>query len=79
MKKRTEMPPGHETVVQTAEDTIRLLLSDENLSIEDVAKMTGQTRQNISQSMNRTIRGMRFDSFQKIVIALGYEIIVRKI
>lgn len=73
------MPKGHEIPVQTAGDAIRLLLSDENLTIEETAKMTGQTRQNISQSMNRNIRGMRFDSFQKIVSALGYEIVVRKI
>ena len=54
-----------------AEETIRC--------IQDLADRMGITRQNISQSLNRNAKSMRYDSFSKMVTALGYEIVVKKL
>ena len=77
MEKQKEQIKG-EILVGTAEGAIREMLSNESITIEELARQTGRTRQNISQSINRNTRGMRFDNFQKLVSALGYEIVLRK-
>lgn len=46
---------------------------------QDLADRMGITRQNISQSLNRNAKSMRYDSFSKMVTALGYEIVVKKL
>ena len=54
----------------------RILLG---LTQQDLADRMGITRQNISQSLNRNAKSMRYDSFSKMVTALGYEIVVKKL
>ena len=77
MEKQKEQIKS-EILVEKAEGAIREMLSNEGMTIEELARKTGQTRQNISQSINRNTKGMRFDNFQKLATALGYEIYLRK-
>ena len=49
-----------------------------NLGEERYDRM-GITRQSISQSLNRSAKSMRYDSFSKMVTALGYEVVVKKL
>ena len=60
-----------------AEETIRCILDEEKMTQQDLADRMGITRQNISQSLNRNAK--RYDSFSKMVAALGYEIVVKKL
>lgn len=60
-----------------AEETIRCILDEEKMTQQDLADRMGITRQNISQSLNRNAKSMRYDSFSKMVTALGYEIVVK--
>jgi transcriptional regulator with XRE-family HTH domain len=62
-----------------AEETIRCILDKEKMTQQDLADRMGITRQNISQSLNRNAKSMRYDSFSKMVTALGYEIVVKKL
>lgn len=62
-----------------AEETIRCILGEEKMTQQDLADRMGITRQNISQSLNRNAKSMRYDSFSKMVAALGYEIVVKKL
>lgn len=62
-----------------AEETIRCILYEEKMTQQDLADRMGITRQNISQSLNRNAKSMRYDSFSKMVTALGYEIVVKKL
>lgn len=62
-----------------AEETIRCILGEEKMTQQDLADRMGITRQNISQSLNRNAKSMRYDSFSKMVTALGYEIVVKKL
>lgn len=62
-----------------AEETIRHILDEEKMTQQDLADRMGITRQNISQSLNRNAKSMRYDSFSKMVTALGYEIVVKKL
>ena len=62
-----------------AEETIRCILGEEKMTQQDLADRMGITRQNISQSLNRNAKSMRYDSFSKMVVALGYEIVVKKL
>ena len=61
-----------------AEETIRCILDEEKMTQQDLADRMG-IRQNISQSLNRNSKSMRYDSFSKMVTALGYEIVVKKL
>lgn len=70
---------GNEVTGENAADIIRNILSREKLNQQDLADKMGSVRQNVSQMLTRTSKGMRYDSFEKMVKALGYEIIVRKI
>lgn len=60
-----------------AQGIIRAILAKEGLNQQQLADKVGTTRQNISQMLTRG-EGMRFSSFQKMVQALGYEVICRK-
>lgn len=62
-----------------AEETIRCILDEEKMTQQDLADRMGIMRQNISQSLNRNAKSMRYDSFSKMVTALGYEIVVKKL
>jgi len=62
-----------------AAETIRCILDEEKMTQQDLADRMGFTRQNISQSLNRNAKSMRYDSFLKMVTALGYEIVVKKL
>mgnify|MGYP000058985394 FL=1 len=62
-----------------AAETIRCILDEEKMTQQDLADRMGFTRQNISQSLNRNAKSMRYDSFSKMVAALGYEIVVKKL
>lgn len=62
----------------TAEEIIRSILKEEKMTQQDLADRMGIMRQNINQSLNRN-KSMRYDSFSKIVSALGYEIVVKKL
>ena len=62
-----------------AEETIRCILDGEKMTQQDLADRMGITRQNISQSLNRNAKSMRYDSFSKMVAALVYEIVVKKL
>ena len=62
-----------------AAETIRRILDEEKMTQQDLADRMGFTRQNISQSLTRNAKSMRYDSFLKMVTALGYEIVVKKL
>lgn len=57
---------------------IRSILEQEKLSQQELADKMGVARQNVSQALNRNRISMRFDNFERMVSALGYEIIARK-
>ena len=63
----------------SAEETIRSILDEEKMTQQDLADKMGITRQNISQFLNRNAKSMRYDSFSKMVTALGYEIVIKKL
>lgn len=67
-----------EIKASSAEETIRCILGKEKMTQQDLADRMGITRQNVSQSLNRNAKSMRYDSFSKMVTALGYEIVVKK-
>lgn len=58
---------------------VRSILEQEGLSQQELADKMGVARQNVSQALNRNRISMRFDNFERMVSALGYEIAVRKI
>ena len=57
---------------------VRNILEQEELNQQKLADKMGVARQNVSQALNRNRISMRFDNFEKMVSALGYEIVVRK-
>lgn len=57
---------------------VRSILEQEELNQQELADKMGVARQNVSQALNRNRISMRFDNFEKMVSALGYEIVVRK-
>ena len=57
---------------------VRSIMEREKLNQQELADKMGVARQNVSQALNRNRNSMRFDNFEKMVSALGYEIIVRK-
>lgn len=70
-----------EKIEITATDPVRIIrsiLEREELNQQELADKMGVARQNVSQALNRNRISMRFDNFERMVYALGYEIIVRK-
>lgn len=61
-----------------AAEAIREILEIENLNQRKLADKMGVTRQNVSDFLNRGTKSMRYDSFERMVSALGYEIVARK-
>ncbi len=57
---------------------IRSILEQEKLNQQELADKMGIARQNVSQALNRNRVSMRFDNFERMVSALGYEIVARK-
>ena len=57
---------------------VRSILEQGELNQQKLADKMGVARQNVSQALNRNRISMRFDNFEKMVSALGYEIVVRK-
>lgn len=62
-----------------AADLIREIMKEEGISQTELSERMGCVRQNVSQLLNRNEKSMRYDSFEKVVSALGYEIIVKKL
>lgn len=58
---------------------VRSILEQEELNQQELADKMGVARQNVSQALNRNRISMRFDNFEKMVSALGYEIVARKL
>lgn len=67
-----------EVTGENAADIVRNVLSREKLNQKELAEKMGSVRQNVSQMLTRTSKGMRCDSFEKMIETLGYEIVVRK-
>ena len=57
---------------------VRSILEQEGLNQQELADKMGIARQNVSQALNRNRISMRFDNFERMVSALGYEIVARK-
>ena len=57
---------------------VRSILEQEELNQQELADKMGVARQNVSQALNRNRNSMRFDNFERMVHALGYEIVARK-
>ena len=64
---------------ENAAEVIRQIMEKEDVNQKELAEKMGCVRQNISQTLNRGTVNMRYDSFYRMVKALGYEIILRKI
>ena len=64
---------------ENAAATIRQVMEREDVDQKELAEKMGCVRQNVSQALNRGTVNMRYDSFYRMVKALGYEIVLRKI
>lgn len=62
-----------------AEDVINQLIEAENIKKQQLADKAGVSRQSLNQSLKSNMKGMRCDTFKKIVEACGYEVVIRKI
>lgn len=63
---------------KNAAELVKEVMAEEQINQTELAERMGCVRQNISQALNRGVTNMRYDTFEKLVDALGYEIIVRK-
>lgn len=63
---------------ENAAATIRQIMEREEVNQKELAEKMGCVRQNVSQALNRGTVNMRYDSFYRMVKALGYEVILRK-
>lgn len=60
-------------------EAIKGILREENITQQELAGRIGTLRQNVSQTLNRgSGDGIRYGSFSKMVKALGYEVVLRK-
>lgn len=69
---------GNEYKGANAAEIILAIMEKEEVGPTVLAERMGCVRQNVSQMLTRGNKNMRYDSFYKLVDALGYEIIVRK-
>lgn len=69
---------GNEISGGTAAEIVRKVMVKENVNQIELAEKMGCTRQNVSEFINRGKKSMRYDSFERIMSALGYELFVRK-
>lgn len=63
---------------ESAVEIIRQALEKYGVSQTELAERMGNTRQNVSQMLDRGRLGMRCDSFQRMAKALDCELILRK-
>ena len=61
-----------------AAEVILRIMEKEKVNQKELAERMGCVRQNVSQTLNRGTVNMRYDSFYRMVGALGYEIVLRK-
>lgn len=57
---------------------IKKIMDDEGINQIQLAEKMGCTRQAVSQTLTRNTKSMRYDNFEKMIKALGYEIIIKK-
>lgn len=62
----------------SAAEIVRKVMEKENVNQIVLAERMGCVRQNVSDFLNRGKKSMRYDSFERMIVALGYEVIVRK-
>ena len=77
LRESSELFRG-EVMGDGAADLIKNAIEKEGINQKILAERTGITRQNVSQMLNRGKNCMRYDSFEKLAKALGYEVILRK-
>ena len=77
LRESSELFQG-EVMGDGAADLIKNAIEKEGINQKILAERTGITRQNVSQMLNRGKNCMRYDSFEKLAKALGYEVILRK-
>lgn len=63
---------------ENAAAIVRQIMEREDVNQKELAEKMGCVRQNVSQMLTRGTVNMRYDSFHRMVEALGYEIILRK-
>lgn len=63
---------------KSAAAVIKQIMKMEDVKQKELAERMDCMRQNISQMLNRGTVNMRYDSFYRMIAALGYEIVLRK-
>ena len=63
---------------KSAAEVITQIMEEEDIKQKELAERMGCVRQNVSQMLNRGTVNMRYDSFYRMIGALGYEIVLRK-
>lgn len=63
---------------ESAATVIKQIMEMEDVKIKELAERMDCMRQNVSQMLNRGTVNMRYDSFYRMIEALGYEIVLRK-
>lgn len=63
---------------EDAAEAINRLLEREGVTKTELAKRLGTNRQNVSQMLTRN-KGLKYESFRNMAVALGYEIFLGKI
>lgn len=59
-------------------EIVKKLMKSENVTQMELADSIQTSRQAVSQMLNRNSDGMRLNSFQRMIEAMGYEVIVQK-
>ena len=77
LRESSELFRG-EVMGDGAADLIKNAIEKEGINQKILAERTGITRQNVSRMLNRGKNCMRYDSFEKLAKALGYEVFLRK-
>lgn len=67
-----------EVVGEGATGFIQNAINAEGINQRILADRMGKMRQNINQMMKRGKNSMRYDNFEKLAEALGYEVVLRK-
>lgn len=63
---------------KNAAEVIRGIIENDNVKSKDIAQKLGVTRQSVSQTLNRGKGNMSYESFYRMVTALGYEIVLKE-
>lgn len=67
-----------EAITNDYKSILRTLISEEGVTQQELANRIGVSRQALSQILNRNEFGIRYETFLRIVEALGYELVLRK-